>query len=116
MLLLEGYLKQLWIDRDSAARGGPPWAIRVTNGRGRAVTFNALAWRLRPSPGQLRGAGGPGEGPLLPGGPYYWCETSMAIDADISVSWDGGRGALTGCKLANLFTANSGKGPPAGAP
>lgn len=79
MLLLEGYIKRVYIDRASAARGGPPWAIRVTNGRGRTVTFLAFSWQLRPSPGLMRGCGSRAE-PLTPTGPALWVETTMALE------------------------------------
>ena len=82
MLLLEGYTKQVYLDRASASRGGPGWAIRVTNDRGRRVTFLALSWRLLPSAGSMRGCGGLDD-MLTPEGPSHWVETTMAIEADI---------------------------------
>lgn len=84
MLFLQGYLKQIALDRDSAGAGGPAWSIRVTNRNGRTATFLARSWKLNPSDSiQLEGKGGLGERMLTPTGPAYWVETTMEIEADV---------------------------------
>lgn len=110
MLLLEGYTKRIYIDRASAACGGPPWAIRVTNGRGRTVTFRALSWRLRRSRDVLHGCGSI-DYKLIPPGPVCCIETTMAIEATIALELP--EGALT---AGNRRARQPPKGPPAGAP
>ena len=82
MLLLAGYTKQIYLDRSAASCGGPGWAIRVTNRNGRVVTFQAIAWRLLPSEGTMRGCGGLDD-LLTPEGPSHWVETTMALEASI---------------------------------
>lgn len=85
MLLLEGYLKQIALDRDVAALGGPAWSIRVTNVNGQVSTFLAYTWRLRHRRGVAVRLEGKGDRDrmLTPVGPAYWVETRMAIEADI---------------------------------
>jgi hypothetical protein len=83
MLLLEGYLKEIWIDKASTARGGPGWAIRVTNRNGSQVTFLARSWRVVSIGTDLEGCGGLGDKMLTPDGPSHWVRTRLAIDADI---------------------------------
>lgn len=83
MLFLEGYLKQIYIDRSQAAAGGPAWAIRVTNGRGRTATFLARSWKLRPAGAvDLEGKGSLDD-MLTPKGPSHWLETRMEVEADV---------------------------------
>lgn len=82
MLILAGYIKQIYLDRTAAASGAPGWAIRVTNRNGRVVTFLAASWRLLPSEGVMRGCGGLDD-LLTPQGPSHWVETTMAIEASI---------------------------------
>ena len=81
MLFIEGYRKQIYVDRASAASGGPPWSIRVTNARGLTAVFHARSWKLVPgSAGTLEGTGSI-DAPLTPDGPALWVDTTMAIDA-----------------------------------
>jgi hypothetical protein len=86
VLFLEGYTKQIYLNRAAAATGGPAWAIRVTNRNGRAAVFLAHNWKLgRSNVGSMEGKGGLGLKMLTPEGPAYWIETTMEIDADVAV-------------------------------
>jgi hypothetical protein len=86
VLFLEGYTKQIYLNRAAAATGGPAWAIRVVNRNGRAAIFLAHAWKLgRSDVGSLEGKGGLGLKMLTPEGPAYWVETTMEITADVVI-------------------------------
>lgn len=77
MIFLEGYTKQIYLDRALAASGGPGWVIRVV-GRSHVEQFAAWSWRLR-SFAPMEGRGGAGE-MLTPIGPAYWVETTAEIE------------------------------------
>jgi hypothetical protein len=76
--ITQGPLKRIWIDRDSAARGGPAWIVQVRLPMSHAeTTFAVSAWS---TPGVCFSRGGMGDAMLTPKGPAFWIETNARVD------------------------------------
>lgn len=72
-----GKRKQIFLDREAAAKGTPCWLIYVADDK---LIYRALEWSTRNVGGLNVKGRGHKDAPLFPDHAAFWVETSAAIE------------------------------------